>query len=141
MAKLAHVIGVATLLLTTSGVQARSFDGTYTGTIQCGVLSNLSRPLKTAFAMTVAGDTVTYERQIVRPTGPTGSYERGSGTVTPTGDVALRGRGEGSFVFDSEYRGRLGDGTARLTGTQRWDLRGKPETRPCEIELTPPPGS
>jgi hypothetical protein len=99
-----RVIAVTALVLSASTAQAGSFDGAYTGTISCGLLTGLSKGLKTEFSMTVKDGQATYERQIIRPTGPTGAYERGGGKVTAAGDVSLRGRGEGSFVFDARPR-------------------------------------
>jgi hypothetical protein len=124
------------MVLAPMAAGAQSFDGAYTGTIGCGLLSTLTRPLKTEFTMTVSGPAVRYERPIVTRNGPTNSYERGGGTITESGEIALTGKGEGNFVFEGEYRGRLEGGTARLTGTQRWLIRGVTETRSCEIELT-----
>ena len=71
--------------------------------------------------------------------GQTGSYERGGGTVSPAGDVSLRGACQGSFTCDAEYRGQLTGGPIRLTGTQRWRTRERDASRDCEIELAPKP--
>ena len=122
-----------------TGVQAQSFDGSYVGKITCGVLTSVNRPLSVDFSMKVSGSEATYEREIVRPSGAasarTGSYERGTGTVSPSGEVTLHGKGEGSFVFESEYRGQIAGSSVQLTGAQRWQGRSANESRSCQIEL------
>jgi hypothetical protein len=116
-------------------------DGAYAGTIRCGMLSDLRRPLDTEFSMTVSGTGVTYERPIVRPgtggTGAvrTGSFERGKGTISTSGALVLHGRCESPFSCDADYRGQMGDGAMRLTGTQRWQVRNQTEERSCQVDL------
>lgn len=129
------------LVAVPGGAGAQAFDGNYTGTIACGVLSDLRRPLSVDFSMKVTGNEATYEREIVRPGGGTGTirtgnYERGKGTVSPSGEVVLRGQGEGSFRLEGEYRGQLTGSPIHLAGTQRWQVRGSTEERSCQIELT-----
>jgi len=139
---------VLVLVVTTIGVflaiaseaRAQSFDGTYGGTLSCPALPGQT-PLRTPFALIVTGSTATYERQILRPGTAggvqTGSYERGRGTVSPSGEVSLRGACEGTFTCDAEYRGQLTGSPIRLGGTQRWRLRDRDASRDCQIELAP----
>jgi hypothetical protein len=146
---LRHVMGLAAgwvLLLVPLAGYAQSFDGTYVGMLSCPALPN-GRPLSVEFSMTVSGSRASYERTIVRPArsgqsggaDPTGSYERGSGTVTPTGELVLVGKCDGSFSCDAEYRGELGANPIRLTGAQRWHYRDRPDAeRPCQIDLRRP---
>ena len=120
-------------------VQAQSFDGTYAGTLTCPALPG-GNPLRTEFVLTVSGSTASYEREIRRPGtagGHTGTFERGRGTVSSSGDVALRGACEGNSTCDSDYRGSLAGSPIRLTGTQRWRQREGDALRDCEIQLTP----
>ena len=129
--------------LAVGSAQAQSFDGNYAGKMACSLLSDLKRPLSVNFSMKVSGSEASYEREIVRPgtgSGParTGNYERGNGTVSASGEVSLRGKGEGPFVFEGEYRGQLTGSTIQLTGSQHWQVRGTTETRSCQIELTRP---
>lgn len=127
----------AALMLVADAAWGQSFEGTYAGTIQCGLLSTLTRPLRTQFTLTVAGGAATYERPILDPRrgDHSGSWERGAGTVTADGDIVLNGKGEGTYVFDAEYRGSLRTSPIRLTGTQRWIVRGVMEPRSCQIDL------
>jgi hypothetical protein len=121
------------LVLAAPGARAQSFDGTYTGTMTCGLLAGQTRPLQTAVAMTVSGSTVNYHRQILQRGGPTGSYERGSGTVTPAGEITLKGQGDGNHAFDADYRGKIEGNIVSLTGEQRWRTTGN---RSCQLSLT-----
>ena len=129
------------LCLTALAAQAQSFDGTYAGTLRCPALPG-GTPLRTEISMTVTGNTATYERPIVRPgtssANPTGSFERGSGTVTPSGEVTLTGRCGEPFSCSTEYRGQLDQSPIRLVGPQRWNFRDRPEAeRACQIDLAP----
>ena len=93
MSPLAALIIAPGLLITPAASDAQPLDGTYVGTMQCGLLSPLTRPLKTELKMTVAGDRVTYEREILDPRiGRTGRHERGRGTLGPGGEHAERQR-------------------------------------------------
>ena len=115
---------------------AQSFDGTYVGTLACPALPGQTA-LRTEFSLTVSGSTASYERAIVRPGTAGGVYERGRGTVTPAGEVELRGACEGSFSCTAEYRGQLTGISIRLLGTQHWRVREQDALRDCEIDLVP----
>jgi hypothetical protein len=121
-----------------AGADAQTRDGVYAGTIQCDALPAL-RPLKTKVAMTVAEGRARYEREILTPTGaPSGAFERGEGPVGPSGDVTLTTRAAApGYSYEAEYRGQIGDGSARLTGTQRWKIQRESGTivRACALEL------
>ena len=131
-----HVVVIGAGLFVAAAAQAGSLDGTYTGTIHCGLLSNLSNPLKTAFSMTADGGSGHLRAADHSPDWPHRRLRaRQRLGHARWGGRAPRGRGEGSYVFDAEYRGTLDGGPARLTGTQRSDNRGRPETRSCEIEV------
>ena len=139
------LLGVAAIGLLSGVVPVRgqSFDGTYAGTLTCPPLPG-GMPLRTEFFLTVSGTTANYEREILRPGtagGHTGTYERGRGTVAPSGDLTIRGACEGNSTCDAEYRGQLTSSPIRLRGTQRWRVRDRVESRDCEIELAPRPRS
>jgi hypothetical protein len=143
--RLAAAAALAAILVGIGDGAAQTIDGTYTGTIACGLLTQLRYPLRTDFSLTVARGEASYERPIVRPgrdgrAEPTGSWERGGGPVSPLGEVTLRGRCEGGFSCEAQYQGQLDAGAIRLTGSQRWQGRGKVEERTCEITLTRQPG-
>jgi hypothetical protein len=121
-----------------SGASAQPRDGTYAGTIQCDALP-AQRPLKTKVSMIVADGRARYEREILTPTGaPTGTFERGEGPVAPSGEVTLTTRAAApGYSYEAEYRGQIGEGSARLTGTQRWKIQRESGTlvRACSLEL------
>jgi hypothetical protein len=129
------------VLLLTSGAEAKSFDGTYAGTIACPAFPGQT-PLRTPFVLTVSGDTATYEREILRP-GPeagvsTGSFERGQGTVSVSGQVSLRGACQGRYTCRADYKGQLDASPIRLQGNQHWRFKDGETSRTCQIELRPP---
>jgi hypothetical protein len=132
---------VALLLAAAPDVRAQSFDGEYGGKMACGILTESRQPLSVDFSMKVSGGKAMYEREILRPgpdgSGPvrTGSFERGMGTVSAQGDVLLRGKGDPPFVVEGEYKGQIQGNPIKLTGTQRWMIRGAAEERSCEVEL------
>jgi hypothetical protein len=145
--KVVCIVGLAAVGVSFASVtRAQGLDGTYTGVLSCDSRGGL-KPLKTDLRIVVSGTTATYEREIMVPgrgcpTGcPSGVYERGDGTVTPSGEVALRGKAEGtgsrgSYRFQSEYQGQLSGSASGLRGIQRWVVNGQSEPdRSCQIEL------
>jgi hypothetical protein len=124
-----------------TAAHAQSHDGAYAGTLSCPALPG-GQPLRTEFSMMVTGNKATYERAIVRPgtsgANPTGSFERGLGTVAPSGEVVLTGKCGDPFSCEAEYRGQLDQSPIRLTGPQRWRFRDRPPAeRSCQVDLTP----
>ena len=126
------------MLVPWAAARAQARDGAYAGTIQCDALPAL-RPLKTKVSMTVAEGRARYEREILTPTGtPSGNFERGEGPVGPGGEVTLTTRAAApGYSYEAEYRGQIGDGSARLTGSQRWKIQRESGTlvRACSLEL------
>ncbi|HEY7141686.1 MAG TPA: hypothetical protein VIE44_16415 [Methylomirabilota bacterium] len=113
-------------------------NGSFAGTIECEALPRL-RPLRTKVTMVVADGRARYEREILHPTGgPSGIFERGEGPVTPGGEVTLTTRVDTpGYGYEAEYKGRIEESVARLTGRQRWKLRNESGTIPrsCSLEL------
>jgi len=86
--------------------------------------------------MAVEQGRVSYEREILQQGKKTGRFERGTGTVSETGDVAVKGWGATpSMKFDAEYKGRITGDRIQLEGTQQWLDAGSVYTRSCQIEL------
>jgi hypothetical protein len=115
---------------------AAEHAGRYAGTISCEVLpGQTTQPLKTELSMTIAGGQASYEREVLRPTSTArlGVTERGTGTVTPSGDVTLTGAAAGQTWSDeATYRGRLEGRAVSLSGAQRWRLPSNAtHSRPC----------
>jgi len=87
--------------------------------------------------MAVEQGRVSYEREILQQGKKTGRFERGTGTVSETGDVAVKGWGATpSMKFDAEYKGRITGDRIQLEGTQQWQDAGSVHTRSCQIELS-----
>ena len=60
------------------------YDGTYRGTIACDPIPGVTAgPLKTLFTLRVAGDVISYEGEVIRPTGeaPLGITESVAGAL------------------------------------------------------------
>ena len=129
---------VAPLMLVAAVVVAASFDGTYIGTLSCPAFPN-QPPLRVDIAITVSGQTATYE-QTAKPGTETdlGAQEAGNGGVSPAGEIVLNGGCRGGFACVTEYRGDLSKTPIRLKGTQRWWFRSGERERPCDVELTRP---
>jgi hypothetical protein len=117
-------------------VAATSTDGTYTGTMTCDPLPTTTR-LRVKLSITVEEGRASYEREILQQGKKTGRFERGTGTVTETGDVAVKGWGATpNMKFDAEYKGRITGDRVQLEGTQQWQDAGSIHTRSCQIELS-----
>ena len=127
---------VAALALAAAGVLAASFDGKYTGALSCPAFPN-QPPLRVDIAVTVSGQTATYE-QTAKPGTETdvGAQEAGSGAVSPSGEIVLNGGCRGGFSCVTEYRGDLSKTPIRLKGSQRWWFRSGERERACDVELT-----
>jgi hypothetical protein len=135
--RIAALLFAVWALSTVSVAQVR--DGTFPGTIECEALPRML-PLRAKVTMVVADGLPRYEREIHHPSGgPSGIFERGEGSVTPGGDVTVRTRVDTpGYSYEAEYRGRLEESMARLTGSQRWKLRTETGTIPraCTLQLT-----
>ena len=73
---------------------AQSYDGTYRGTIACDPIPGVTAgPLKTLFTLRVAGDVISYEREVIRPIGesPLGITESGRGSINGESELILTG--------------------------------------------------
>jgi len=127
---------VAALTLAAASALAASFDGKYTGTLSCPAFPN-QPPLRVDIAVTVSGQTATYE-QTAKPGTETdlGAQEAGSGSVSPAGEMLLNGGCRGGFSCVTEYRGDLSTTPIRLKGSQRWWFRSGERERPCDVQLT-----
>ena len=120
---------------------AADYDGRYAGVITCDVLPGQTiQALKTEFSMTIANGQVAYEREVLRPnnTQRLGITERGTGTVSAGGEVALTGSARGqTWSYEADYRGQFNGKSLRLSGTQLWQLPSKAtHSRPCTATVS-----
>jgi hypothetical protein len=113
--------------------------------MRCQSVANQTVVGNVPFAMTVTGGRASFQREIGTPDGrPTGTYERGTGTVGADGTVSLTGGGEGrgtqtgrTWSFSSNYGGRISGGSLTMQGQQLWQIPGTPNaTRACTITLS-----
>ncbi len=119
-------------------------NGVYTGRITCEPLrGHTGSDLNTAFRVAVTDGKIAYEREMRTPEGRhTGNFERGTGTISPSGEMALSARATGQgFRYDAEYKETFTGASIRLTGGQSWQYdrqTGRIE-RPCFVELVKSP--
>ncbi len=119
---------------------ATEYDGSYSGIITCDALPG-DKPLRTSFLLKIDDGRARYEREVLQAntTIPAGVTERGSGTVSPSGELVLTGAATGPrWKYQATYRGQIAGKTLRLTGTQQWQLpvSGAAHTRPCTITVS-----
>lgn len=124
-----------------SGAGAAERDGRYAGLITCDVLpGQTTQPLRTEILVSIADGRAEYQREVLQPTGPgrLGVTERGTGTVSPSGDVSLTGgAGAQTWSYTATYQGRLDGKALRLSGTQHWNLPNRaPYARRCTIAVS-----
>ncbi len=136
------LLGAAAFGSLMMGVGAASdYEGRYAGVIMCDVLPGQTiQALKTAFSMTIANGQAAYEREVLRPnnTQRLGITERGTGTVSSSGEVALTGSARGeTWSYEADYRGQFNGKGLRLSGTQQWRLPSTAtHSRPCTVTLS-----
>ncbi len=122
--------------------RAQEHDGTYIGSISCAAIPGQTRgPLQTPFSMVLAAGHAQYEREVTRPednSAKLGVTERGTGTVSPSGEVSLTGSaGRTNWSYEATYRGRFDGNSIRLSGAQIWHLPGRSaHERPCTVTLS-----
>jgi len=114
------------------------YDGSYVGTMACDQIPGYTRgPIKVAFFLSIAGGQVEYERWHVN-SAPAGLpfTERGTGTVSSTGEVALTSE-TGGVAYQATYRGQIDGKLLRLSGIQVWQFPDKVNyERPCTIAVS-----
>lgn len=118
------------------------YDGQYSGLILCDALPNIA-PLRTTFFLEITNGHAQYHKDVLQAntSTPSGVTERGTGTVSPDGDVSLKGSAEGpGWSFEAAYQGKFSGKNLQLSGAQKWRLpasSGGAQTRPCTISLSP----
>jgi serine/threonine-protein kinase len=120
---------------------APAYTGRFSGVITCDPIPGRTyAQLQVEFALNIANGRVEYERDVRAATSlrRIGVTERGTGTVSPDGEVSLTGSAAGrDWAYEATYHGRIDGQRLRLEGTQIWRL---PEMvghkRPCTIEVS-----
>jgi hypothetical protein len=125
-----------TVTLAATPAAAQGLDGVYLGKLGCEVLvGQTRRALATDIRITIAGTTVTYEREILSPEGnqPTGIKERGTGKLTPP-SITMGATGSGnSWSYTANYSGTIAGGAITMSGVQKWHVNRANQDRPCTI--------
>jgi len=96
----------------------------------------MAHPMRMRVAIRLVRGQAEYEREVLNPdTHVHIGEEKGTGSVTPDGNISLSGSAAGTgWNFVARYAGRLEATTFRLTGTQTWQLGFRPTiVRPCAI--------
>ena len=135
----ALMVVVVVVWLPSLAVSISQYDGSYTGTLACDQIpGHTSGPLKVAFFLTINGARAEYERWHVRPPAGLDFTERGSGTVSSTGEVSLMCENCG-VAYQATYRGRVDGKHLHLSGIQVWQFPDKGDyQRPCAIAVSRP---
>jgi hypothetical protein len=126
------LVSAAGLLLAPTALAADPYDGTYTGTLSCPAFPDQT-PLHVDISITIKDRAAVYATKAGELTG---AAERGRGTVSASGELALSGGCDGGFSCVTDYRGSLGAKPIRLKGSQRWYFRAGDRERACTIDLT-----
>ena len=134
------LLSMATLLAPPLASAGSEFDGRYSGTITCDAIpGQTSVALNTAFSITIADGKGEYQREVIRPDSryPLGTTERGSTSVSPSGEVELKGGASGpTWRYEATYAGKIDNKTVRLAGDQVWHFQGKPiHKRQCTVSV------
>jgi len=136
------VCAVAAFSSPSLAASSSDFDGKYSGPIMCDALP-VAAPLHTTFFLEITNGLAAYHKDVLQAnTGlPSGVTERGTGTVSPDGDVSLKGSaGAPGWSFEAAYQGKFSGKNLHLSGAQKWSLpasSGGAQTRPCTISLSP----
>ena len=139
MARVTGLVVGAAMIFVTTGVFADSFDGKWTGEMDCAKLSFTNGAMKVPFELSVTGAMVTYSRQISNPDGSEFvGIEEGTGIVSGDGTIKLKSVAKAAsrkLNFTGAYAGKLTAASGSLTGTQTWSSANGSEDRDCTITI------
>jgi hypothetical protein len=125
-------------LLFTESALSQSFDGEYTGKLNCAQLPYTRAELDAEpVALTIAGGKASYSRTLYdRDRSEVVGKETGSGAVAPDGSITLSGGWTGRRdTLKASYRGKLTGGGASLSGTHIISYEGKTYNRTCTMTI------
>ena len=126
------------LLLSAQTALAQSFDGQYTGKLDCAKLPYTTAPLNAEpVAVTIAGSKVSYSRTLYdRDRSEVVGKETGSGVVAADGSITLSGGWTGRRdTLKASYRGKFSGGGATLNGSHVISYEGKTYNRSCAMTI------
>jgi hypothetical protein len=125
-------------LLSVQGARAQSFDGQYSGKLDCAKLAYTDADLSAEpVALTISGGKVSYSRALYEHNrSEVVGKETGSGAVTPDGSITLSGGWTGQRdSVRASYRGKFSGGSATLSGRHVISYQGKTYNRTCSMTI------
>jgi hypothetical protein len=133
------ILAMAAWLLPVDSGLAQSFDGQYTGKLDCAQLPYTRAELGAEpVAVTIAGGKVSYSRTLYdHDRSEVVGKEAGTGTVAPDGSITLSGGWNGRRdSVKASYRGKFAGGAATLSGRHVISYDGKTYNRTCAMTIT-----
>jgi hypothetical protein len=125
-------------LLSAPTARAQSFDGQYTGKLDCAKLAYTDADLSgEPVSLTISGGKVSYARTLYEHNrSEVVGKETGAGSVTPDGSVTLSGGWTGRRdSVRASYRGKFSGGSATLSGRHVISYEGKTYNRTCSMTI------
>jgi len=125
-------------LLSAPAARSQSFDGQYTGKLDCAKLAYTDADLSAEpVALTISGGRVSYSRTLYEHNrSEVVGKETGGGAVTPDGSVTLSGGWTGRRdSVKASYRGKFSGGSAALSGRHIISYEGKTYNRTCSMTI------
>jgi hypothetical protein len=131
-------LAMAAWLLPVEFGLAQSFDGQYTGKLDCAQLPYTKAELDAEpVALTIADGKVSYSRTLYdHDRSEVVGKETGSGAVAPDGSITLSGGWTGRRdSVKASYRGKFAGGAATLSGRHVISYDGKTYNRICSMTI------
>jgi hypothetical protein len=125
-------------LLSAPAVRAQSFDGQYTGKLDCAKLAYTDADLSgEPVSLTISGGKVSYARTLYEHNrSEVVGKETGAGSVTSDGSITLSGGWTGRRdSVRASYRGKFSGGSATLSGRHVISFEGKTYNRTCSMTI------
>ena len=134
------IVAVAMLasLLSAPAARAQSFDGQYTGKLDCAKLAYTDADLSgEPVSLTISGGKVSYSRTLYEHNrSEVVGKETGAGSVTSDGSVTLSGGWTGRRdSVRASYRGKFSGASATLSGRHVISFEGKTYNRTCSMTI------
>jgi hypothetical protein len=125
-------------LLSAPAARAQSFDGQYTGKLDCAKLAYTDADLSgEPVSLTISGGKVSYSRTLYEHNrSEVVGKETGAGSVTSDGSVTLSGGWTGRRdSVRASYRGKFSGASATLSGRHVISFEGKTYNRTCSMTI------
>jgi hypothetical protein len=125
-------------LLSAPAARAQSFDGQYSGKLDCAKLAYTDADLSgEPVSLTISGGKVSYSRTLYEHNrSEVVGKETGAGSVTSDGSVTLSGGWTGRRdSVRASYRGKFSGASATLSGRHVISFEGKTYNRTCSMTI------